>query len=311
MPARGGGAEGCMFSSLNSDLYFTDLYRPYSMKDGAGRPLTAIILHLDIWKLDGWSLCILVQCSQEMCTGSILHPWKILKASWDTYCCRTWFAAVSNKARGKQKWEKQWHLGIRIVSKWTMLQVLSTKRTVFLKKFIGKLGLFGLWNLVRQPPPGSHCQAPVRVEPPSYPGLSRTGVMTALRVWHLCFGNTSEFYFQIWFLHFMMFYVIVFVCMHVYMYIYIYIYMHTYMYVWLYVCIFMRLSSIMYSTSLVYKEWRTSNLVLVLMHFPFWTAARSLAFVNLLPEILLTIISTYKSFTSGWKDKPLKSCFQW
>ena len=38
--------EGCMFSSLNSDLYFTDLYRPHNVKDRVRRPLTAMTLHL-------------------------------------------------------------------------------------------------------------------------------------------------------------------------------------------------------------------------------------------------------------------------
>ena len=38
--------EGCMFSSLNSDLYFTDLYRPHNVKDRVRRPLTTMTLHL-------------------------------------------------------------------------------------------------------------------------------------------------------------------------------------------------------------------------------------------------------------------------
>ena len=38
--------EGCMFSSLNSDLYFTDLYRPHNVKDRVRRPLTAMALRV-------------------------------------------------------------------------------------------------------------------------------------------------------------------------------------------------------------------------------------------------------------------------
>jgi len=139
-----------------------------------------------------------------MCTGSILDPWKILKASSDTLCCRTWFAAVSQKSSRiteKRKTVTSCHQDF--LSKWTVLEVLSIKRTAFWKEILVLVsnilyfhpepwGNDPIWLIcfrwvgsttnqkfiVRQPPPAwtcfptwrPHCQAAVRVEPPSYPG---------------------------------------------------------------------------------------------------------------------------------------------
>ena len=107
MPARGGGAEGCMFSSLNFDLYFTDLYRRYNMKDCARRPLTTYSNDFaSIWKFDAWCHCISLYfgifryfLSRNMCRQ---HP-SSFEAFWDTLSCRTWFAAVSKTHENNRK----------------------------------------------------------------------------------------------------------------------------------------------------------------------------------------------------------------
>ena len=72
-----------MFSSLNSDLYFTDLYRPHNAKDRVRRPLTAMALHVsenlmgDLFVFWYISICLV----KEMCAGSILHRLRMFKAS--------------------------------------------------------------------------------------------------------------------------------------------------------------------------------------------------------------------------------------
>ena len=66
--------RGACSSSLNFDLYFTDLYRPYNMKDRVKRPLTAMILHLfEDLTGDPLDFAIFLISCQEMCAGSILH----------------------------------------------------------------------------------------------------------------------------------------------------------------------------------------------------------------------------------------------
>ena len=87
--------RGACSSSFNSDLYFTDLYRPYNMKDRATRPLTAMILHV--------SENLMGDLFVFRYTSHFLYARNpsLLKASRDTLCCRTWFAAVSKSTWGK------------------------------------------------------------------------------------------------------------------------------------------------------------------------------------------------------------------